>query len=153
MAVTTYRSPAYSQNSTVSESSQTKWDSKYIIDNLPQWIYSDNEEPKSVTDCHAKISCLEYTLKDIDLQIEIRQLELQTGNSRHQSTFDFDKWRTGALKAKQTHLQLLNAYKYWLIKNTPDEVDVSSMLGKLVELLIEDPADFELKARSLLQSF
>lgn len=151
MAVTTYRSPGYSQNFTATESTPSKWDSKNIIDNLPQWIYHDNEEPESIADCNAKISCLEYTLKDIDLQIEIRQLELQTGSSRHQSTFDFDKWRTGALKAKQTHLQLLNAYKYWLIKNTSHEVDVASTLGKLIELLIEDPSDFEPRAKTLLQ--
>ena len=151
MAVTTYRSPGYSQNFTATESTPSKWDSKNIIDNLPQWIYHDNEEPESIAECKAHISSIEYTLKDIDLQIEIRELELKTGNSRHQSTFEYDKWRVGALRAKQNHLYLLNAHKYWLIKNTTDTVDSSQKLDKLIALLVEDPTDFCAKAQALLQ--
>ena len=139
MAVTTYRSPHYSQNSSTDTQRPLIWEDKYVIENLPRWIYSDNEQPESVTDCLAQISSIEYTLKDIDLQIEIRELELKTGSSRHQSTFDFDKWRTGALRAKQTHLYLLNAFKYWLIKNSSHEVDTASKLDKLIKLLVEDP--------------
>ena len=105
-----------------------------------------------MTEAKAKISALEYTIADIDLQIEIRELELRTGKSRHQSSFDYEKWRGQALRAKQTHLYLMNAYKYWLIKNTPDDhLDVSARLSKLVQLLIDDPNDFIEQARTLLK--
>lgn len=127
------------------------WDKEFVIDNLPPWIYSDNDQPRSVTEAKAKISALEYTIADIDLQIEIRELELRTGKSRHQSSFDYEKWRGQALRAKQTHMYLINAYKYWLIKNTPDELDVSARLSKLVQLLIDDPTDFVEQARPLLK--
>jgi hypothetical protein len=126
------------------------WDSEYVIDNLPPWIYSDNVPPTSVQECKAKVSALEYTIKDIELQIEIRELELHTGNSRHQSSFDYEKWKVQALRAKQTHYYLLNAYKYWLIKNTPEQVDTDQKLCKLIELLIEEPDDFETQAARLL---
>jgi hypothetical protein len=126
------------------------WDAEYVIDNLPPWIYSDNVPPTSVQECKAKISALEYTIKDIELQIEIRELELHTGNSRHQSSFDYEKWKVQALRAKQTHYYLLNAYKYWLIKNTPEKVDTDQKLCKLIELLIEEPEDFEAQASHLL---
>ncbi len=126
------------------------WGAEYVIDNLPPWIYSDNVPPASVQECKAKVSALEYTIKDIELQIEIRELELHTGNSRHQSSFDYEKWKVQALRAKQTHYYLLNAYKYWLIKNTPENVDTDQKLCKLIELLIEEPDDFETQAAHLL---
>ena len=97
------------------------------------------------------MSALEYTIKDIELQVEIRELELHTGNSRHQSSFDYEKWKVQALRAKQTHFYLLNAYKYWLIKNTPEQVDTDQKLCKLIELLIEDSDDFEHHASRLLK--
>jgi len=50
------------------------WDKEFVIDNLPPWIYSDNDQPRSLTEAKAKISALEYTIADIDLQIEIREL-------------------------------------------------------------------------------
>jgi hypothetical protein len=151
MAVTTYRSPQYSQNSSIDPQRPILWEEEYVIENLPRWIYTDNKPPESITECKAHISSIEYTLKDIDLQIEIRELELKTGNSRHQSTFEYDKWRVGALRAKQNHLYLLNAHKYWLIKNTTETVDSSQKLDKLIALLVEDPADFCAKAQALLQ--
>jgi hypothetical protein len=126
------------------------WASNHVIDNLPPWIYTDNVPPTSVQECKAKISALDYTIKDIELQVEIRELELHTGNSRHQSSFDYEKWRVQALRAKQTHYYLLNAYKYWLIKNTPEQVDTDQKLCKLIELLIEEPDDFELQVSNLL---
>ena len=55
------------------------WRSEFVVENLPSWIYSDNDEPRSEAECKAKISSLEYTIKDIELQIEIRELELKTG--------------------------------------------------------------------------
>jgi len=128
------------------------WDKQYIIENLPTWIYTDNKEPESITECKAKISALQYTIKDIELQIEVRDLELKTGNSRHTNSFDYDKWKTQALRAKQTHMYLLNAYTYWLILNeretTPAVLD--QKLNTLINLLIEEPVDFQTQLEKLL---
>lgn len=128
------------------------WSKDYIIDNLPVWIYSDNPEPGSIAECKAKISSTEYTIRDIELQIEVRELELQTGNSRHSSNFDFQKWRAQALRAKQTHMYLLNAYTYWLLlneqKNNEDEKDTK--LKQVIRLLIEEPDDFIERLEALL---
>ena len=148
--ITTYTSSAYSGSSTSELKRPSLWDDNFKIDNLPTWIYTDNQPPKDIRDCEAKISSIEYTIKDIELQIEIRELELKTGSSRHSSAFDYEKWKVGALKAKQTHYYLLNAYTYWLIKNKRCALDNPSRLDKLIELLIEDPADFETKAKALL---
>lgn len=148
--ITTYTSSAYSANSTTELRRPSLWDEDYKIDNLPAWIYTDNQPPKDIRDCEAKISSLEYTVRDIELQIEIRELELKTGSSRHSSAFDYEKWKVGALKAKQTHYYLLNAYTYWLIKNKRHTLDNDNRLDKLIELLIEDPSDFETKAKALL---
>ena len=128
------------------------WDKKYIIENLPVWIYTDNEQPNTIAECKAKVSSLKYTIDDIDLQIEIRELELKTGSSRHQSNFDFEKWKTQALRARQTHLYLLNAYTYWLILTEREYADkkVSSKVDSLIQLLIEDPVDFVPKLEALL---
>ena len=84
------------------------------------------------------------------MQIEIRQSELAMGSSRYQSTFDFEKWRCQALKAKQSQYYLLNAYKYWFLLNDHKSLDVPSKLDKLIELLIEDPTDFTQQATALL---
>jgi len=59
------------------------WDRKYIIDNLPPWVYTKHEQPRSVAEAKAKISALEHTLKDMDLQIEVRDIEVKIGESRH----------------------------------------------------------------------
>lgn len=131
------------------------WEERFVIENLPPWIYTDNQQPSSLKECEAKISSLEYTLRDIDLQIDIRELELRTGNSRHQSSFDYEKWKVQALKAKQTQYYLLNAYKFWYIKNkresyAEDNQSTKETLNSLIKLLIEDPHDFEEKATSLL---
>jgi hypothetical protein len=128
-------------------STETKpclWDKEYIIENLPTWIYSDNPQPNSVAECKAKISSTEYTIRDIDLQIEVRELELKTGNSRHSSSFDFEKWRAQALRAKQTHLYLLNAYTYWLLLNQKEDEPQTQdyKIDKVIKLLIEEPTDF-----------
>jgi len=148
--ITTYTSTAYSGNSTSELRRPCLWEEDLKIDNLPAWIYTDNQPPKDMCDCEAKISSLEYTIRDIELQIEIRELELKTGSSRHSSAFDYEKWKVGALKAKQTHFYLLNAYSYWLIKKQRSALDNGGRLDKLIELLIEDPADFETKAKALL---
>jgi len=125
------------------------WDKKYVIDNLPTWIYSDHAEPTSLAECKAKISSTEYTIKDIELQIEVRELELQTGSSRHSSNFDFQKWKTQALRAKQTHLYMLNAYTYWLLLNERKNNE-KARLDRVINLLIEDPEDFFEQLKELL---
>jgi len=151
MAISTYSSPSYSARSTnTHEQKPYLWDKEFVIDNLPSWIYTDNDSPKSITDCRAIISSLEFTIRDIDLQIEVRELELKTGDSRHQNSFDFERWRAQALKAKQTHFYLLNAHKYWLIKKTPQEHDITPKFAKLIEILIEDAPDFQQKLKTLL---
>lgn len=128
------------------------WDKDYIIDNLPVWIYTDNDQPDSIADCKAKISATQYTIKDIDLQIEIRELELKTGSSRHSNAFDYEKWKAQALRAKQTHLYLLNAYTYWLLLNEKSSgaTALEKKLNTLITLLIEDPADFVGQVEKLL---
>lgn len=128
------------------------WDKEYIIDNLPLWIYSDNQQPTSLSECRAKISSIEYTIKDIELQIEIRELELKTGSSRHHSSHDYEKWRTQALRAKQTHMYLLNAYSYWFLLNERQngENKLTNKMNTLITLLIEEPADFVTQLEALI---
>lgn len=128
------------------------WDKKYIIDNLPVWIYSDNEQPKTISECKARISATEYTIKDIELQIEIRELELKTGSSRHQSSHEYEKWHIQALRAKQTHMYILNAYTYWLLLNERDEGEetLSHKVDNLIHLLIEEPDDFVAQLETLV---
>lgn len=128
------------------------WSKKYIIENLPTWIYSDNPEPTSIAECEAKISAIEYTIRDIDLQIEVRELELKTGSSRHSSSFEFERWKAQALRAKQTHMYLLNAYKYWLLlnqreKNAPESLN---KVDQVIRLLIDEPKDFVEQLEALL---
>jgi hypothetical protein len=128
------------------------WNERYVIDNLPSWLYTDNPEPTSILECQAKISALQYTIQDIDLQVEIRELELKTGSSRHGSSFEFEKWKAQALRAKQTHLYLLNAYSYWLLLNEREASPsvLNDKITKLIGLLIEEPKDFVTQLENLL---
>lgn len=139
-------------SSTVPEQKPNLWDQRYVIDNLPVWIYTDNNQPNSISECKAKISSLKYTIEDIDLQIEIRDLEMKTGSSRHQSSFEFEKWKTQALRARQTHMYLLNAYTYWLLLNERNENEnkLAYKIDTLIHLLIEDPVDFVPQLEQLL---
>ena len=133
----------------LTEPKPSLWDKEYIIENLPVWIYSDNKQPESVQECKAKISATQYTIRDIELQIEIRELELKTGSSRHNSSFEYERWKAQALRAKQTHLYLLNAYTYWLTLtekesagNDSKTCKTAETLKKLINLLIFEPEDF-----------
>lgn len=141
-----------SLSTTPVEQKTSLWDPRYVIENLPTWIYTDNEQPNSLSECKAKISSLKYTMDDINLQIEIRDLELRTGNSRHQTSFEYEKWKTQALRAKQTHMYLLNAYTYWLLLNERNESDdkLAYKIDTLIHLLIEDPIDFIPRLEQLL---
>lgn len=137
---------------TIPVSKPILWDDKYVIENLPNWIYTDSPQPRDIAECEAKISSIEYTLRDIDLQIEIRELELKTGSSRHTSNFEYEKWKVQALRAKQTHLYLLNAYKYWLIFNNREnnETNLNEKLNKVINILIEDSDTFAVDLKELL---
>ena len=134
------------------------WDKKFILENLPQWIYTDNPEPKSLMEGYAKLSSLRYTISDIELQIEIREYERETGNSRHGDVNDLARWKLQALRAKQTHLYLTNAYTYWVIMNEKELLDTvdhhnqnpDAKLNKVIELLIKDPSDFVDQLQQLL---
>jgi hypothetical protein len=127
-----------------------KWNRDYIIESLPTWVYEQNEEPNSINECKAKISSLKYTIEDIDLQIQIRELEVLNGNSKHSSNYDTQKWKAGALKAKQSYLHLLNAYTYWLIINENNILELKDKLKQLINLLIVDPCDIEQQLEKLL---
>jgi hypothetical protein len=127
-----------------------KWNRDYIIESLPTWVYEQNEEPNSINECRAKISSLKYTIEDIDLQIQIRELEVLNGNSKHSNSYDTQKWKAGALKAKQSYLHLLNAYTYWLLINDKNNSELKDKLKQLINLLIIDPCDIEQQLEKLL---
>ena len=128
----------------------TLWDKKYIIDNLPPWVYTSFKQPKSVSECRALISATEYTLKDIDLQIEIRKAELERKPGQVQAKEEYERWLAGALRAKQTNLYLQSAYKYWIILNEEDELTVENKLKRIIEILIQEPEDYVEQLEALL---
>ena len=79
----------------------------------------------------------------------------EEGRLSYWFSFEFDRWKTQALRAKQTHLYLLNAHKYWLMLNENFErenpaKDLKKTVEKLIELLIEEPSDFVAQLESLL---
>lgn len=135
------------------QSKPNLWDEKYIIENLPPWVYQDNPEPKSLKECEATICRLEHTIEDIELQIKIREFEMETGTGRQQSKHEHDKWVVQALRAKQTHKYLLSAYKYWKIINDKavhnksntlrSAAIICGYLSTLCALLKDDPPTFE----------
>lgn len=136
------------------EPKQLQWDKRYVVQNLPVWVYTDNPQPTTLSECKAKISSLKYTIEDIELQIQIRELELETGSSRHSTSYELQKWKAQALRARQTHLYMLNAYSYWLLLNEREENDdrLSHKIDTMIHLLIEDPVDFVPQMEKLLES-
>ena len=48
-----------------SEAKPCLWDKRYVIENLPAWIYTDNEQPNTQSECKAKLSSLKYTIEDM----------------------------------------------------------------------------------------
>ncbi len=117
------------------------WDKKYIVENLPSWVYSEYKQPDSLAECDARISSIECTIEDIDIQIKIKELA-----EAHSQTKEFEKWKIQALKARQTHMYLLNAYKYWSILCDENKATTTFLWGastadkldQLIEILYED---------------
>jgi hypothetical protein len=125
------------------------WDAVYIIGNLPSWVYTEHKPPQSLAECRATLAALENTIKDIDLQVEIRGIETETSLDANAQA-NYLKWKVQALRAKQTHMYLHSAYTYWLTLNDPNKnkesdtsscVELQAKFKKLVELLAADPAD------------
>ncbi len=121
------------------------WDKKYTVDNLPSWVYSEYKQPDTLAECEAKISSLECTLEDIDIQIKIKELT-EGAEDPQRSRREFEKWKIQALKARQTHMYLLNAYKYWAILCDENKAEglflwgasTAAKLDELIEILYED---------------
>ena len=137
------------QKSKKSSSKDLLWDTRNIISNLPSWVYSDFSEPKTVNECKALISATEYTLRDIDLQIQIRLAELdrKPGASYKE---EYQRWLSGALRAKQTNLYLQSAYNYWLILNEDNEVSLEHKLKQVIQIIANDDEDLVDQLTSLL---
>ena len=137
------------QKSKKPSSKELLWDTKHIISNLPSWVYSDFSEPKSVNECKALISATEYTLRDIDLQIQIRLAEL---DRKPGATYkeEYQRWLSGALRAKQTNLYLQSAYNYWLILNEDNEFSLEHKLKKVIQIIADDDEDLVEQLKSLI---
>ena len=137
------------QKSKKPSSKELLWDTKHIISNLPSWVYSDFSEPKSVNECKALISATEYTLRDIDLQIQIRLAEL---DRKPGATYkeEYQRWLSGALRAKQTNLYLQSAYNYWLILNEDNEVSLEHKLKQVIQIIADDDEDLVEQLKSLI---
>lgn len=125
------------------------WDTKHIISNLPSWVYSDFSEPKSVSECKALVSATEYTLRDIDLQIQIRLADLDRKPGAVYKE-EYQRWLSGALRAKQTNLYLQSAYNYWLILNEDNEVSLEHKLKKVIEIIADDDEDLVAQLKALI---
>ena len=132
-----------------SSSKEILWDAKHIISNLPSWVYSDFSEPKSVSECKALISATEYTLRDIDLQIQIRLADLDRKPGAVYKE-EYQRWLSGALRAKQTNLYLQSAYNYWLILNEDNEVSLEHKLKQVIQIIANDDEDLVDQLTSLL---
>lgn len=130
-----------------------KWDSAFVIENLPPWVYKNNLMPLSMNECNAKLSSLDHTLSDMDLQIEVKRCEKKIAELTDESfdEVDFYERLRKIHKAKQSTLYVISALKYWKHLNT-DTVFAESddKFSTLVELLIEDPPNFVDQARDLL---
>lgn len=125
------------------------WDEKFVIKSLPPWVYTSVSEPKTVNECKALISATEYTLKDIDLQIEIRKAESERLKNKDTNE-NYQRWLAGALRAKQTNLYLQSAYNYWIILNEEEAWTTEQKLKRVIELLQEEPEDFTQQLELLL---
>ena len=127
------------------------WDPEYVIENLPPWVYKNHPMPRSVNECIAKITALEHTLMDMDLQIEVKNCEkriAQLANNYFDDIAHEEKVRK-IYKAKQSTLYVISALKYWHSLNH-EPPQLRDKLNALVELLAEDPVDFVDRVKELL---
>ena len=136
-----------------------RWDPEYVIDSLPPWVYKNHAMPQTMNGCMAKISALQHTLTDMDLQIEVRKCEKRLAELNHDH-FDevafYEKIRK-IHKAKQSTLYVISALKYWQNLNRETyklkeefENFKKHKYGQLLTLLAEDPPDFSDKVLDLL---
>jgi len=132
------------------KSSATGWNKEFIIPTLPAWIYTDNEQPKNVADCQAKLSNIKHILLDMDLQITIKDTQLRLRQGEESTVIEYDEWLLKILKAKQSYNYLLNAYNNWLILNSPEALDLTNRFDTLVEILITEPDNYLTELKRLL---
>ena len=127
-----------------------KWDSEFVIENLPPWVYKNHPMPTSMNECNAKLSSLQHTLSDMDLQIEVKRCEKKIAELTDESfdEIDFYERIRKIHKAKQSTLYVISALKYW--KHLNSVIESKNQFRTLVELLIEDPPNFVDQARDLL---
>ena len=138
---------AYSTNESVEDYKHTYfedteadclWDKEYMID-------------KSIQEAKAKVCNLEHTIRDMDMQLEIRQTEqaIASANYEERREVEWLEKNKKILKAKQTTSHVLAAYNYFIILN--EESNVPRMrFNALIKLLIDDPHNFEELAMQLL---
>ena len=133
------------------ETVQISWDSKFVIDSLPPWVYKNHPMPRSVAEAEGKISSLEHTIQDMDIQIEIRESHKQIDIlNREYDELAWQKKYRQILKAKQSTLYVISALKYWVILNNEETNVPEDRFNDLVRILIEEPADYVDQLRDLL---
>ena len=133
------------------KSSVTQWDKEFVLASLPPWIYTENEQPKDVADCQAKLSNIKHILQDMDLQISIKDTQLQLRQGEVLTVTEYNEWLLKILKAKQSYNYLQNAYNNWLILNSPEALDLTNRFDTLVEILIEEPDNYLTELKRLLR--
>ena len=133
------------------KSSVTQWDKEFVLTSLPPWIYTENEQPKDVADCQAKLSNIKHILQDMDLQISIKDTQLQLRQGEVTTVTEYNEWLLKILKAKQSYNYLQNAYNNWLILNSPEALDLTNRFDTLVEILIEEPDNYLTELKRLLR--
>ena len=133
------------------KSSVTQWDKEFVLASLPPWIYTENEQPKDVADCQAKLSNIKHILQDMDLQISIKDTQLQLRQGEVTTVTEYNEWLLKILKAKQSYNYLQNAYNNWLILNSPEALDLTNRFDTLVEILIEEPDNYLTELKRLLR--
>ncbi len=130
-----------------------KWNSAYVIENIPPWVYKNHPMPQTINECDAKLSSLDHTLADMDLQIEVKKCEKKIAELTDEpfDEIEFYERIRKIYRAKQSTLYVISALKYWKHFNENTEFAAPhDKFSALVELLIKDPPDFVDQARDLL---
>jgi len=127
------------------------WDPEFVIENLPPWVYKNHPMPRSISECNAKISALEHTLTDMDLQIEVKQCEKKIAalNCERFDEIGFHEKLRKIIKAKQSTLYVISALKYWYNLNKESD-KLQPKFDALLNLLIEEPVNFVDQVKDLL---